>query len=328
MTAISPNLDIQFISEFGTSIILNAVNLLIGGILYGIYIVLFCAAAAVLCRREGNVKARAALLVAIVTMFIMSSFDFWSNVTIFFASIQDIFVGNVGQPFEHKRVVFSRRFNNLDSVKQVILPLEIVVGDSIVIWRAWALSGGNRKIVVIPLLLLIGSAGCSFAFLGCFAQNDWPIVNPDTCNSIEISAFSLSIATNTSATIIIGYKFWRYRQAVGRFLSTCYANRQPRVGKILILLLESGIIYSVLWIVQLVEILLPPPPTFPGQVVQQIFIAASVQLMGIYPALLIVLVYLQRTMWDSYGISTLEADLERGGSRSTLEVGKVVWANH
>ncbi|KAG7090481.1 hypothetical protein E1B28_009595 [Marasmius oreades] len=206
MAAVNP--DLQFVSIFGKSIILNAVNLLTGGILYGIYIILFCTAATVLCHREGNGKAKAMLLVAIVTMFIMSSFGFWTDVTIFFAGIRDILVGNIGQPFGYKQVVFTEQFKNLDSVKQVMLPFEIVVGDSIVIWRAWALSAGNRKIVVIPLLLLIGSAACSFAFLGCFSQHDWPIVNPDTCNSIEISAFSLSIATNMSATIVIGFKFW------------------------------------------------------------------------------------------------------------------------
>ncbi|KAG7090482.1 hypothetical protein E1B28_009596 [Marasmius oreades] len=324
MAAISP--DIQFASKFGKSIILNVINLLTGGIFYGIYIILFCAAAAVLCRREGNVTAKAALLVAIVTMFIMASFGFWSDVTVFFAGIQDVFVDNVGQPFEYKQGVFSEQFRNLDSVKQVILPLEVVVGDSIVVWRACALSyhAGHPKVVFIPLLLLIGSTACSFAFLGCFAQYDWPIINPHTCESIEISAFSLSIATNISATVVIGFKFWRCRQAVGRFLSTCCTKQQAWVEKSLILLLESGIIYSVLCIVQLVEILLPFAPTFPGQVVQQIFVAASIQLMGIYPALLIVLVYLQRSMWDSYGFITFETDSRSGGSHSTLEVGKAV----
>ncbi|KAG7090484.1 hypothetical protein E1B28_009598 [Marasmius oreades] len=287
MAAVSP--DMQFASKFGKNIILNVVNLLSGGIFYGIYIILFCAAAVVLCRREGNVQAKAMLLVGIVTMFMMSSFGFWTDVTVFFAGIQDVFVDNVGQPFEYKQGVFSEQFKHLDSAKQVILPLEVVVGDSIVVWRACALGyyAGNRKVVFIPLLLLLGSAACSFTFLGCFAQHDWPIVNPDTCNSIEISAFSLSIATNISATIVIGFKFWRYRQIVRRFLRTCHAKQQARVERILILLLESGIIYSVLWIVQLVEILLPFPPTLPGQVVQQIFVAASIQLMVCYYDLLL-----------------------------------------
>ncbi|KAJ8092314.1 hypothetical protein PM082_023917 [Marasmius tenuissimus] len=56
---------------------------------------------------------------------------------------------------------------------------------------------------------------------------------------------------------------------------------------------------------------MPPPPTFAGQIVQQIFKAATVQLVGIYPTLLIVLVYLQCSLWDSSGNSTFV----------TLEVG-------
>ncbi|KAF9255925.1 hypothetical protein L218DRAFT_1007985 [Marasmius fiardii PR-910] len=316
----------QFVASFGSNTILNIVNLLSGAVFYGVYAVLFCAGIAVLCRHEGNVKARIGLLLSIATMFTLTSFCFWGNAAITFAGIQEVLVNNVEQPYQLKVLAFSNKFQVLSSVAEVMVPLEIVVGDFIVLWRVWALFAGNRKVVLIPLLFLIGSAVCSLAFLGCFAQHDWPALYPETCNSIVISAYALSMATNVSATILIGYKFWSYRQTVGDYLQEFnIARRQARAEKILILLLESGIIYSVLWVIQLVEILQPPQPTFSRKIAQQFFTAMSIQFVGIYPTLLIVLVYLQRSMWDSYGKSTLLVSSstaeEPNGSRSTL-VGK------
>ncbi|KAK1227903.1 hypothetical protein PQX77_003114 [Marasmius sp. AFHP31] len=124
------------------------------------------------------------------------------------------------------------------------------------------------------------------------------------------------MVTNISGTIVIGLKFWSYRQNVGVYLSK---SKKGRAEKVFILLVESGIVYSLLWIIQLVLARIPPPPTFAGQIVQQIFKSATVQLVGIYPTLLIVLVYLQRSLWDSSGNSTF-VTLEGGSSAGNANV--------
>ncbi|KAL0570730.1 hypothetical protein V5O48_006696 [Marasmius crinis-equi] len=133
------------------------------------------------------------------------------------------------------------------------------------------------------------------------------------------------MATNVSGTIIIGYKVWCYRQNVGAFLGKC--RQKTRAEKVLVLFLESGIVYSVLWVIQLAVVLMDAPKSFSGKVVQQIFTSASIQLVGIYPTLLIVLVYLQCSMWDPSGTfstmrSTPTAAYDSSGSRSAL-VSKV-----
>ncbi|KAG7094158.1 hypothetical protein E1B28_007769 [Marasmius oreades] len=241
----------------------------------GVYVILFFVGIVILCRREGNNKAKMGLLLAITTMFVMASFCFWSNMAIFMAGIQDILVNDVGQPLASKHAVYAQKYKHLASVLTVIVPFEIVIGDTIVFWRTWALCVINRKLIYIPLLLLVGTTMCSFAFLGCYVLYDWPLINPGTCNSIQITAYSLSMATNIAGTIVIGYNFWCYRQAVARYLRKC--EHQVRTEKIFVLLLESGVIYSILWIVQLVLGLVSPPPTLAGEVVQQIFTAASIQ---------------------------------------------------
>ncbi|KAJ8089131.1 hypothetical protein PM082_014379 [Marasmius tenuissimus] len=74
-------------------------------------------------------------------------------------------------------------------------------------------------------------------------------------------------------------------------------------------------------IIQLVVVLMPPAETFPGLVVQQIFTTASIQLVGIYPTLLVVLIYLQWSMWDPTGtLSAQPVSRIASNSITTYEV--------
>ncbi|KAF9259192.1 hypothetical protein L218DRAFT_963859 [Marasmius fiardii PR-910] len=299
MATVSP--DAKFLVLFGSNAMLNIVNLVVAGMFYGVYVVLFCVALYILCRREGNFKARFGLLFAVVSLFTLSSFWFWSNVDLLMSIIKTDLVDNVGQPLASKHMAYVAKSGKLSSVAQVIIPIMIIIGDTIVFWRAWVLCDVNRKIVTVPLVFLLGTTVCSFAFLGCYAQNDWPVSAPDTCNKLQISAFSLSIVTNITGTLVIGYRFWLYRQAVGKYLGQC--RYRTRIEKVLFVLLETGAVYSVIWIVELVLVLMPPSPDFAGKVVHSIFVASCIQLVGIYPTLLVVLVYMECSLWDSSEVS-------------------------
>ncbi|KAL0570894.1 hypothetical protein V5O48_011060, partial [Marasmius crinis-equi] len=313
--------DLQFVSLLGKTMTLSVASLIIETFFYGTYMLLFCVSAVILCRREGNSKARIVLLIATTVMFFMSSFQMWSDVVVVLRNIQSVFIDDVGVPFMEKQAAFGKKFRLLGSVEGVantleasigsyqislentyaLVSIQIVLGDTIVFWRVWTLCGGHLRLVFVPFLFLLGTAGC-------VVQHNWPLANPPTCNALIISAYSLSMATNLSGTFVIGYKVWLYRKDIGAYLSK---YKQPaRAETILILLLETGIIYSVLWLIQLVIVRSPPPSNFAGKILQQGLRAATVQLMGLYPTLLIVIIYLQRSMWDHSGNSTIISGLD------------------
>ncbi|KAL0570116.1 hypothetical protein V5O48_011845 [Marasmius crinis-equi] len=62
---------------------------------------------------------------------------------------------------------------------------------------------------------------------------------------------------------------------------------------------------------------MPPTRTLAGQITQQGLKAATLQLMGIYPTLLIVLIYLQRSLWDTSGNSTISSSPKTVKSNGT-----------
>ncbi|KAL0057841.1 hypothetical protein AAF712_015504 [Marasmius tenuissimus] len=235
-------------------------------------------------------------------MFAISSFEFWADAVVIMTSMKNVFVDNVGTSFIEKQSVFAEKYTLLVSVQEVLVPLEIIIGDAIIFWRVWVLCAGDKELVSVPFIFLLGTTVCLLGFFSCFAQNDWPVANLETCNALVVSGYSLSLVTNIAGTVAIGVQVWIYKRTVRAYLT---AYKECHAEKILILLLESGVVYSLVWVVQLVVVHIPPAATLSGKVVQQILKAGNVQLVGIYPTALVVLIYLQQSMWDSSGNSTI-----------------------
>ncbi|KAL0060118.1 hypothetical protein AAF712_013090 [Marasmius tenuissimus] len=77
----------------------------------------------------------------------------------FVLGLKDLLINDVGIPLVWKNAAFLAKYRKLGVVRQVLPPIAIVIGDSIVIWRAWALSAGNKKIMFVPALLQLALTG-------------------------------------------------------------------------------------------------------------------------------------------------------------------------
>ena len=106
--------------------------------------------------------------------------------------------------------------------------LQYISGDAIIVWRAWALWPDNRKVVMVPIGLLIGSTGeYLLAYPKAKPQRIASTVSSLVCGGLEIRAFhtqslriekmggnaqlaswALSLATSVVATLLIAYKAW------------------------------------------------------------------------------------------------------------------------
>ncbi|KAF9265109.1 hypothetical protein L218DRAFT_183751 [Marasmius fiardii PR-910] len=317
-TAVNATGDLIVMAYVGRSYILTSAGLLTTAVLYGIYMVLFFAVMSILCRREGIMSARMVLLVAVVVLFSLSTVYITAFFSYFVIGIKMLLVENPATiPLKTKSAAYLAKFQRLGIVGQVTFPVSCVVGDAIVIWRAWALSGGNKKVMFLPIVLLLGLTASCFSFVGCMVEEDLPVVPSDSCTKRDMATFIFSMLTNVAGTAVIGYQTWSYRRAVKKYLRHC--RHQVRAEKILVMLLESGVIYTTLWIIQLAVFASPSKNTPLDQAFRQVFSAAAAQLVGIYPTLMIVLVFLRRSLWDSAGKSTIcgdTPDVERSRSHT------------
>ncbi|KAF7314991.1 hypothetical protein MIND_00013200 [Mycena indigotica] len=132
------------------------------------------------------------------------------------------------------------------------------ISDAIVIWRAWAIWHDNQIVRLVLAFFLLSTFATS---LSLYILNIKSILYgahyPSMLKNF-LGTFPLLI-TNFAATGLIAYKLWYYRANLKKYLSpaAAYASPHshspgPKIERVLILLIESGVVYGILWVVLMV----------------------------------------------------------------------------
>ncbi|THU97545.1 hypothetical protein K435DRAFT_796411 [Dendrothele bispora CBS 962.96] len=163
--------------------------------------------------------------------------------------------------------------------------LNYVLGDIVVVWRAWVLFPQRLAVKVTLSICLLGSFVGAFFDIGLHAKE--LSGNPSfSGNKTETTILAIPlIFTNFTATTLIGFKAWHHFQSIrGNLGST---NGSPsKVLKIMLLLIESGLLYLAFWIAYLVLGLTQDSDTTANQAYRSIMPG----LVAIYPILIILAV--------------------------------------
>ncbi|KAG7090417.1 hypothetical protein E1B28_009536 [Marasmius oreades] len=310
MATVDASKDIVILGIFGRNVILTSAGLLTTSVLYGVYLIVFFAAMSIMCRRTYSFTGpRIALLAAVIILFILSTSYICCSFSYFILGVEKLLVENPGTvPLLVKNAGLLAKHRSLGVIGEITFPIASVVGDSIVIWRAWVLSGGNKKVMILPVLLLLGTTGTAFSWVGCMVKEHMPVSFSAECKNRNTATFILSMVTNVAGTVVIGYQTWLYRRSFKQYMNN--HERQGRAEKIMVMLLESGIVYTTFWIIMMSVLVAPNTPDYTNQAFRIVFSASATQLVGIYPTLMVVLVFLRRSLWDVAGNSTVYEDTD------------------
>lgn len=198
--------------------------------------------------------------------------------------------------------------------------LIFLVGDGVVVWRAWVICRTPvvhpraRMFIFIPLFLLFATLAFSVASSAILTQlvgGTLVISNDSILGILTITAGACSLATNVSATAIIGFIAYHHFKEVlpGVSRPKYYSSR------VLLYLLETGVIYCLLQAVYLTLVLLVQIPGSPldmgAKFMQNMFIWASAS----YPFFILIIQTHQRTLADDVDLSLC------GPNGTKLEVG-------
>ncbi|KAI0258640.1 hypothetical protein BC834DRAFT_699963 [Gloeopeniophorella convolvens] len=131
------------------------------------------------------------------------------------------------------------------------------ISDAIVMWRAWVIWDKSRKVLAVSIAL-------SLATVATGIWSTWGIAeviasrgsgvsvlhrrfDADTHNILgTLVSFVLSLASNLWAFGLVAWKAWSRRRLVGQLHNEGF--RGSIVGRTLVLLLESGAVYSLIWV--------------------------------------------------------------------------------
>ncbi|KAF5362857.1 hypothetical protein D9758_007033 [Tetrapyrgos nigripes] len=173
-----------------------------------------------------------------------------------------------------------------------------LVSDGIVVWRAWIMFPFHFLVRSVLAVCIAGSFVGTFVYLGMTAARYHRDIN-DEGDRVDILIMAIPLlVTNAIATGLIGYKAWIHHQDIkGNLL--LIGSSVSRVEKVLLLLVESGVIYCALWITYILIAILYTANSVPGQVYPAVMSSLSV----LYPVFVILIVAFEKSREESRAIN-------------------------
>ncbi|KAJ7590136.1 hypothetical protein C8J56DRAFT_1048305 [Mycena floridula] len=255
----------EFIMENGLPIILET-------IFWTLYVVSVVLTVYVLCRKGLN-RARIALLALIGMMFVIDTTLFSFDLYAFFYQTREILLRGLFEGDGSDQV--ASRVTTIELVFTILMLFMLILGDCIVIWRAYAVWTRSRIIMVIPVLFLLGWIVNFPILVVCNIKHKdddaFAGFAPTACLATAASALVLSFCANISATLMIFYTAWSF-YASQRNLQTSTAplRRSSQVARVLLLLVESGFAYFIVMLLSIVLSLAPAPGYGSALVVEEV----------------------------------------------------------
>ncbi|GJE97705.1 hypothetical protein PsYK624_139260 [Phanerochaete sordida] len=304
----------------GLAFVYRIVPILVATVLYGVYIAILCVATRGLWQRGLRAPSNALILIVLYAVFCLST-ALWALELAQLAGLVDLLLS----PDNLTADALFNRFYDLIAgetrVTGVLFETQMIVGDVLVIWRAGAIWFDRRAVLVLPLFwwtlmivnVLVHAAHC---------QSGVATTNyGELCKVTDIAAPALSILTNISVMLLVLWKAWELRAVL---LHTLRQRTTNRVFTLFVLMIESGLLYVVMLITDLlVTSFVSGGNETVGRMVDCISGYATVQLVGIYPTLLIVV--LRESLWNSSAspvqgleISTAKVEASTPAARGVL----------
>ncbi|CAL1712979.1 unnamed protein product [Somion occarium] len=196
-------------------------------------------------------------------------------------------------------------------VKVGIHTVNSIIGDGVVVWRCWLVWGRDWKMCVVPIFLVMASAACGFAQTVYFAKEK--ALRSAFAHILQIwngSLFSLSLATNVTVTLLISLRVWYMLRDAG-------GKMHFRYWRVLLIVIESGMIYSVALICELTLYFLNSNAFY-------IVYDPIAQLTAIVPTMILVLAGLELTSNDVHSRLTKVSQpvFRAGGPTSSSDTSK------
>ncbi|EIM80791.1 uncharacterized protein STEHIDRAFT_162561 [Stereum hirsutum FP-91666 SS1] len=269
-------------------------------VLYGAYLIFMIFAAIILHAKRERTKAH-------IIMFSVSTIMFAMSTTLWTFDIINI-VLPLHQMFSYTdtQAAVAKNFSNINETKyflgSIIFTLEFIMGDAVIAWRACAIWNMNKRIILFFGTMLSLSLTLTCVYVGCVGVNDWDFLDrPASCQDMVTAAFFVSVASNLASTCMIGLKAWHLRKDMRASNKDGWSS----AGKVVLLLVESGFIWLVIWLSQCFTYLpvFTPSSGTAAWIANNVLNSVGNQIVGLYPAIVIVLVHHQYTIWDTSNIS-------------------------
>ncbi|KAJ7075512.1 hypothetical protein B0H15DRAFT_866739 [Mycena belliarum] len=262
-------------------------------VLYGIFIVLIFFSSYILVTSGLRSPSSKLMLAATLIMFGLSTLDWAIDVHLLRDELNILVPADlIKPPPDHSRRL---RVNTALQISQAIMNnICVLLSDTVVCWRVYMVYGRSRRVLWTAAALL--SALFSALFICNLTQIGIGFPSVRALHRlkpgelyIDIIALALCALINMWATSMIAVKAWQMRRDIRRYLKG--TSRRTFAESVLALFVESGALYTALWILKNVIII----PSVEGSAYTYYATVFMYQITGMYPTLIIILVALNQS---------------------------------
>ncbi|KAI0313855.1 hypothetical protein OF83DRAFT_1175276 [Amylostereum chailletii] len=186
----------------------------------------------------------------------------------------------------------------------VLFQLNVYLSDAVALWRVYVIWGRRKSIVCSIAVILITLVGVNIIIILLQVAVKFPASVPKHLLSFAdriggrtyIAYFAVSAFANVWATFMVAWKAWSHRREIRQHLR----NRTVKgsVESILMMLVESSVVYSILAILQMLDTDSGALRTLSTGPYYYYLTNIMVQVSGMYPTVVIVLAALQKLHGD------------------------------
>ncbi|KIK57321.1 hypothetical protein GYMLUDRAFT_61336 [Collybiopsis luxurians FD-317 M1] len=194
----------------------------------------------------------------------------------------------------------------------------VIIGDLVVCWRVCVVFNWDRSTVITATVLMLAlfstALTCNLTQIGVGFPNVTHLhVLQSSQLYIDIIALSFSAIINIWATTMIASKAWKSRRQIKLYLAS--ADRKSSAESIMTIFVETGVVYTILWILKNIIII----PGVANTSYTNYAVVVMNQAVGMYPTVILVLVVLQKSHIDN--------KFQLAGDSDTVTTGPVRFAH-
>ncbi|KAF8584420.1 hypothetical protein K439DRAFT_1389508 [Ramaria rubella] len=216
------------------------VSLLVEAVLYGLYVFLFACTIYVLIYKRSTPQIHYGMFTVTVSMFILATLHIIINLL----RLMDAF--NLSQTHPGAALTVLEDYSSFKNLfRSAVILAEIILGDVVLIYRCYVAWGGSFRAIILPLLVLCGTAVTSGGVVYGFSKSPSGvnIFKVKTLQSFIISTQVLVLMNNIICTGLLAWRLWSMSRAM---VSRAQRHSLVAVARIIA---ESGLITAATWII-------------------------------------------------------------------------------
>ncbi|KAF9070790.1 hypothetical protein BDP27DRAFT_1446682 [Rhodocollybia butyracea] len=256
----------------------------VGGVLYGMYSVMAVLALASLVFQRSKASRGTIFLIAVITTMLL--FETLNTIASTFLMASDI------RSFSASS--YPKATTAVIIVDLVVSKLNFFLNDLVIVWRAWSIVEPRPRWVQAVLVF------CVFLSFGAvlvdiILATDSTLAGPNLNYTTARVVMPLSLlVTNIVATAIIGLRTWNFCTAL-KYIGEDAGGRVRHLTEVLMLLVETGCIYSLILILVVLDITLDAFSTEARYMLTSIIPHVTC----IYPCLMVLIIMFKKRSYDA-----------------------------